>query len=246
MKKLSKFITYSLLCLALTVSMSLTTVKEAYANTQSYNLVFASYGDIQTITYAAPSKGYLTVTGVGTESYSSVSVKANGFKDWESLAPYSNNNTAYIGVKKGVYTIQFKSTSKEVNATVSFTKVKEKKGKTSKSKAAKLKRKKNAKGLFISNKKKAQWYKIKNTKNRKMTLVVDASKMSYGNSFSSCKLTVVFPNGKTDWTTVYPGSIKKIRVAYGPYGTNKARKGTYYVKIQSRKGATGYYTLKWK
>ncbi|MBR2674916.1 MAG: hypothetical protein IKE52_05620 [Mogibacterium sp.] len=248
MKKLSKVLICSLLCLVLTVSMSLTTTKAAYANTQTFSLAGTSSSDVHTITYTAPSKGYLTITAAGV-GYSgdptSASVKVNGFKDWEYLSPYTNNNTTFVGVKKGTYTIQLKG-SQKINATVSFTKVKKTADKPSKNKAATIKKKKANKGLVVVDKKKPQWFKIKNPKNQKMTLVLDSTKMSYGNSFSSLKITVVFPNGKTDWTYFYPGSTKKIRVSYGPIGSKKAMKGTYYIKVQSQKGANGYYTLKWK
>ena len=249
MKKLSKILIYSLLCLALTVSMGLASVKEAHANTQTYSFESASSLDVHTVTYAAPAKGYLTITAAGvgySGSVTSAYVKVNGFKDWEYLSPYSNNSTTCVGVKKGVYTIQFKGSDK-LNAAVSFTKVKETSNKTSKKKAAKIKKKKVNKGLIIVGKKKDHWYKIKNPKNQKMRLIIDATKMSEGNSYGGkLKVTVVFPNGKTNYGYVYPGSIQKFKIWYGTFGTSKALKGTYYVKVQSQKGANGYYTLKWK
>lgn len=200
-------------------------------------------------TVTAPGKGYLEIVAYGgMNSPYSTQLHAPGFSGWQSL--YSSNGyKTYVGVNKGAkYTINLKSNYTAVrNVKVTFRAVKETSSKTSKKKAAKIKKKKANKGIVVSNAKKVHWYKIKNKKNSKMKLVFDASKISSGGSSSGkLKVTMVFPDGKKQSGTVYAGYKTTFTVKYGTIGTKKARKGTYYVKVQSQNGATGYYTMTWK
>lgn len=200
-------------------------------------------------TIKAPSNGYITVDAVNAVYPSfTVRMKAKGFKDYEYPSS-SNGNIFNIGVKKGTYTISLKTSGASIyNVKATFHRVKETSAKTSKAKAASIKKKSANKGIIpVNNRKKVHWYKIKNPKNQKMTLAVNTKKMSNGGSYSAkLKITVYFPDKKSRYTTISTGYSNSFSVTYGTIGTKKARKGTYYVKVQSLDGANGYYTLKWK
>lgn len=201
-------------------------------------------GKDSTFTVKVPSTGYLKVTANNeiNPSYS-VNLKANGYKGYNYLSSY-NSYTEYIGVKKGTYTIKLQGAAM-YNVSVKFVKVKETSNKTTKKKAATIKKKKLNKGIIVTNKKKAHWYKIKNPKKQKMTIAVNAKKASSGGSSGKVKVTIVYPNGDKDSSTVSPGYSTDFTVTYGTtYG--KANKGTYYLKIESENGGNGYYTIKWK
>lgn len=221
--------------------------KAVSANGTEYVLGASSSTSITTFKVTVPSKGYIDVTACGgIDTPYSAYIKTAGFKDWEYLGS-SDNYTTRIGVKKGTYTISMKSNYNPVrNVKVKFHKVTETSSKTTKKKAAKIKKKKLNKGIIVTNNKKVHWYKIKNPKNQKMRLTVNASKIGYGSgSTGKLKITVYFPDKKTQYATLYAGNTGKYNIKYGTIGTNKARKGTYYVKVQSQGGANGYYTLKW-
>lgn len=220
---------------------------KAAASGTEFLLGATAYDAASTFTMTVPSNGYITVNAInGLSPTYSVKLKANGFKNEEYLSS-SNGYTTNIGVKKGTYTISLRGASiYDVKAT--FHKVKETSAKTSKAKAASIKKKASNKGIIPVNKlKKVHWYKIKNPKNQKLTLAVNAKKMSSGGSYSAkLKITVYFPDKKSRYATLYTGNSDQFSVTYGTIGTKKARKGTYYVKVQSVDGANGYYTLKWK
>lgn len=198
-----------------------------------------------TFSVTVPSSGYLTVYAAnGIESYS-VKMKAPGFKDWEYMSS-SNGYSTSLGVKKGTYTISLKGASVyEVSTT--FHSVKETSAKASKKKAASIKKGKLNKALIpVSSQKKVHWYKIRNPKNQKLRLAVNAKKMSGGGGYGKLKITVYFPNKTKRYETLSAGYSNLFTVTYGTGATTKARKGTYYVKVEGISGANGYFTLKWK
>lgn len=204
-----------------------------------------SSGGISTVKVKVPSTGYLKVTATnGINSSYSVSMNTKGFKNWEYLGS-SNNNSSYVGVKKGTYTIKLKGAA-VYGVKISFTKVKETSARTTKARAASMTKNKLNKAVIPVNKKKVHWYKIRNPKNQKMTLYVNAKKLSDGGSIGSIKITVYFPDKKSSYTRAYAGDSGPIKIKYGRIGTEKARAGTYYVKVESNDGGNGYYTLKWK
>ena len=69
--------------------------------------------------------------------------------------------------------------------------------------------------------------------------------MSGGGS-GSVRITAYFPNGSKQSVTAWPGNSGTFYLRYGNIGTEKAWPGTYYLKVESKSGANGYYTLKWK
>ncbi len=225
--------------------------KTTAGNGATYILGSAGSSVPSTVTFRAPSDGYLDVVAYGgmTTPYSTAQVFAPGFTAWEYL--YSSEGYATrIGVTAGgTYNISVKSSNAVRNVKVTFHSIKETSSKTSKKKAAKLKKKKINHGLVSTNNKKVHWYKIKQKKNSKMTLVVNASAIGTGGSGSysnNLKITVYFPKKGKQYTTLPAGKIGTYTVTSGRIGTKKARKGTYYVKIESQGGASGYYTLQWK
>ena len=108
-------------------------------------------------------------------------------------------------------------------------------GKSSKSKATKLKRKGSykAKILLADNKSGNQWFKFKVTKKRKTQINIDATNIESG------EVTAVFYRGKekiSTWT-VWNGQVN-------PFSSvGKLPKGTYYVKITKSKKASGQYRI---
>ena len=205
----------------------------------------ASSSSVSSFKLKAPSNGYFDLTmGDDIRTYG-VYYKTAGFSDYEYLS--QSDARRYIGVKKGLYTISVKSYTPVYGVKVKFNKVKESKYGTKKGKAKSIKRNKTIKGLIITNKKKAHWYKIKNPKNQKLKLYVNAKKLSKSGNYSGAvKITVYFPNKKSQYTTLYAGRSDSWWIRYGTIGTKKARAGTYYVKIQSYNGGNGYFTIKWK
>ena len=166
--------------------------------------------------------GYLSISAINEINTGySVSYNTNGFKSWEYR---SGGAPITIGVKKGTYTISLKD-AQCYGMAVKFTKVKETSAKTSKKKAAKIKKGK--------------------TKNQKINFAFDAAKMSGGGS-GSVKITAYFPNGNKQSVTARPGYGDTFYLRYGKVGSKKAMPGTYYLKVESKGGANGYYTLKWK
>jgi hypothetical protein len=190
-------------------------------------------------------KGYLRLKAGSVDGYG-INIKAPGFKRYEYLS--TNDYTRKIGVKKGTYTIKIKTASSAVAVYYKFYKVKESKYGTSKSKAVSIKKKSKRKGIIVTNDKKAHWYKIKNPKKQNLAVVINANNMNGGGNgtLGGVTATFVFPNGSSQTKTVYAGQTATISLYYDTYGSQKARKGTYKVKISSYNGGNGYFTVKWK
>lgn len=224
------------------------TARAVSGNGTEYVLGAAGSSAASTVSFRAPSDGYLDVVAYGGMSspFYSAQVFAPGFTAWEYL--YSSEGYATrIGVAAGgVYNINVKSVSSVRNVKVTFHPIKETSKKTSKKKAAKLKKKKINHGLVYTNAKKVHWYKIKQKKNSKMTLVVNAGAVGDGGSYGKLKITVYYPKKGKQYVYLPAGKVGTYSIYSGKIGTKKARKGTYYVKVTSEGGANGYYTLQWK
>ena len=148
----------------------------------------------------------------------------------------TSSNAQFYAVKKGK-TYYLMMTNFDGKAKVKFTqtKITEKSGATKK-KAVSVKAKKLVKGTIIAGEKQADWYKIKLTKNKKLTLLFD------GKSQGSLKMTLYNKAGKKlDSNTIVYGNT-----SYELESFSKYNKGTYYVKIErSSAKSNGYYTFKW-
>lgn len=109
-------------------------------------------------------------------------------------------------------------------------------GKSSKSKAVKLKKGKYVSKIMLAdNKSGSQWFKFKVTKKSKVQVNIDATNIVSGT------VKVKFYRGKKEigaWT-VYGGEVNKFSTS------GKAPKGTYYVKITKSKKASGQYRIKY-
>ena len=106
----------------------------------------------------------------------------------------------------------------------------------SKSKAATLKKGKYKKGVIVAGSTKAQWFKIKKSKNNKTFKVI-----LKGATNNELKVTI-YKGGKKYYgpnTVYYNNSGIKLTMFYAP-------KGTYYVKVAPGKKSSGYYKVKWK
>ena len=150
----------------------------------------------------------------------------------------------YIGVKKGTYTIQVKSYSPIIGVTYKFVKKSQSSYGTKKAKAKTLKKKKTYKGLIITNSKKSHWYKFKNPKLQKVSIVIDHKLSGGGNG--GIKVTVINKSGSKFVDYIYPNQAKYETSIYTVGKNNKLAKGTYWIKIQSYNGGNGYFTVKWK
>lgn len=206
----------------------------------------AANNGLSTFKINVPSAGYLRLA-MGDASGGSykypINVKTKGFTDFEYLS--SSDNVRFIGVKKGIYTFTVKTSAPVYAIKASFTKVKESKYGKKKSKAVSLKKKNTVKGLLPAGKAKAHWYKIKLKKNQKVTINFKTSLCGAGSAVGGMKFTL-YASYDTGTGTIYSG----LRTTpYKPYTIGmspKLKKGTYYLKIESYKKGTGYYTIKWK
>lgn len=197
---------------------------------------------VSKVTIKVPANGYLMLNMGDASGTSSVSYKTSGFKDFEYLT--QDDAQRYIGVKKGTYTIQVKSYSPIVGINYKLVKKSQNAYGTSKAKAKALKKKSTFKGLLITNSKKAHWYKFKNPKLQKVTVVVGHK--SSGGGYGGIKVTLYDKRGSIGYRTIYPndGTFKTSVYTLGK--NNKLVKGTYWIKVESYNGGNGYFTVKWQ
>lgn len=172
---------------------------------------------------------YLTLTNA--------SKKAVSDQEWVSSGTNSNEFT--FAVKKGK-TYYFLVTSNGVSGgnlqsiSIKETAIKEKSG-AKKSKAVNIKSGKKVNGLVAAGENKADWYKFKLKKNKKLKIDVT------GNVSGTLKV-IVYYKGKKNYTYSFTGGSAQIKTLYG-----KSKKGTYQIKVvRSNSLSSGTYTLKWK
>ena len=190
------------------------------------------------------SPGYLALDIYDdTTSNYSVQIKTAGFKDYEFVN--SSNVRRFIGVKKGTYTFTVKSFAPIYDIRARLYKVSESKYGTARKKAATLKAKKASKGLVITNAKKAHWYKFKNTKLHPVKVTV-SGKHCNGGYYGAYKITLYDKRGSIGTFTLDEGTASRTISLYTIGKGDKLAKGTYWIKIQSEKGGSGYFTVKWK
>ena len=188
--------------------------------------------------------GYLALDIADDSDYAySVQLKTTGFKDYENIP--SNNIRRYIGVKKGTYTFTVKSFAPVYNFKVRLYKVTQNKYGASKKKAVSLKAKKTYKGLIVTNAKKVHWYKFKNTKLHKVSIIVKA-KCNDGGSYGAYKVTLYDKKGSIGTSYLYGDTASKTLNPYTIGKGSKLVKGTYWVKVESYTGGNGYFSIMWK
>ena len=189
-----------------------------------------------------PSNGYLMMDLLDGDSKESINYKTSGYKGYERLT--LKDFRRVIGVKKGTYTFYVKSYAATFKIRVKFTPVKESKYGTSRKKARAIKKNKTAKALMITNAKKTHWYKFKNKKLQKVSVVID-TKISKGSSAGGLKVTIYDKKRQIYTRKLYPGA-KPLTVKLTSPSKKKLKKGTYYIKVESYNGGNGYFTVKWK
>lgn len=194
-----------------------------------------------------PSSGALVVSGnsVYSYGYSGISVVLCNSKfkviDRSSYGAYVNakqESAEVYGVKKGTYYL--KVTGKTNYAVGAAFKSWTDKGGSSKKKAKTIKLSKTYKGVMPAGENKADWYKFKVTKNKKLKLTLSAQ----GNG--GIEFTVYGPGLSSKGA--YAGNCSNAtRTAWLVRGSKKvkASKGTYYIKVtRSVKNVSGVYSIK--
>ncbi len=196
--------------------------------------------------FKATKNGKITVTHDSKYGFDvqilNAKKKALSEKQWCSEG--TNREKCVFAVEKGkTYYIRVfpnDSTTEFHNFKIVEKAVKEKSGSTRK-KAVLLKAKKKVEGTIVPGSNKADWYKIKVPKKKKVTITVTGQASTYLN------VTVYNSKGKKIGTSPFTKANEfSGQLTYGTtYG--KANKGTYYIKI-SRDGKkdSGVYKLSWR
>lgn len=152
----------------------------------------------------------------------------------------ASNYSNYYGIKKGTYYIGVTDYGL-YNLKYTFTASTDKNN-SSKKKASSLKKSKTAKGLFVAGESgsKADWYKIKIPKKRKVKFSVKA----YANGALNVQLIA-----KTKNRIYYNKSHSFSSTATSKSFSKTLPKGTYYIKVTKTgksKTISGFYSLQWK
>ena len=165
----------------------------------------------------------------------------------DATNPNSSSYIKLFALKKGVYYIRVTNLDK-YRLMVKYIPMKDQGGLTKK-KATNLGRKKSMSTLFgaAETYSKTEWFKIKVTKPRKITLTVAAE----GEAGYDIYLYGPKPYKKGVWiTSLYGGNSKTIKIGTGYYGSSKMKKlkkGKYYLKIVRKNYKTsGYCKVYWK
>ena len=165
------------------------------------------------------------------------SKKALSEREW--VSKLTNSSKFTFAVKKG-QKYYFLVTSNGVSGgqlqTISIkeTAIKEKSG-AKKKKAVTIKSGKNINGLVAAGESRADWYKFKVKKDKKLKINVSGN--------VSGKLNIlVYRNSQKVHTYSFYGGSAEIKTLFG-----KSKRGTYYIKIaRSNPTSSGSYTLRWK
>lgn len=196
-------------------------------------------GQVNYFAFKAPYTGYLKAEGDAnalSSAYCKVALCNSAKK--ALTGDTSLRYTPTYGVTKGkTYYIRVSASYNpqgRYTFRVTNKKITEKSGK-SKSKAVNVKKNKTIKGTIQVGSSQADWYKLKVTSNKKITINTTIS------TNDKIKI-VVYKGGKQMYSRVAPNNTK-LKI----YSLGKVSKGTYYVKVQrANKNSSGYYTLKWK
>ena len=179
---------------------------------------------------------------IGGENDYPVSLKTSGFKGFETVT--SDNIRRVIGVRKGTYTFSVKSHSAVYHYRLRFYKVAQSNC-TKKTSAVTIKKNKTAKGVIVSDSKKAYWYKFKNPKLQRVTIAT-TTKLNGGGSYGGIKITTYNKKGKIGSQIITADAASSCFDIYTVGKKLKLAKGTYWIKIESYNGGNGYFTVKWK
>lgn len=208
-----------------------------------YNYYPKDYRDFK---FKATKTGKITVSHNSNYGFHAqiLSSKKKVLSEKQWCSKGVNREKCQFAVKKGVtyYVRIYPNDSGSVyhEVTVKQTAISEKSG-AKKSKAVLLKAKAKAKGTIIPGSSQADWYKLKLTKKKTLTVTLD------GEASTDLNLTVYTSAGKKIGTQTLYGKNTLVATVTNSTTYGKANKGTYYIKI-SRKGTkdSGIYTLSWK
>lgn len=157
-------------------------------------------------------------------------------------APSNTKLLKSIGLKKGTYYIAVKSYEDVYSLQASFTKLK-KRGGNKKHKATILKKNQSIKSLAAQGGS-TSWFKYKNPKKQKLSIVVNGKTFKGGNNSG---FTITCYAGKTKLgSQTFKSSYYETGSVFDITHSNRtgyANKGTYYFKITSNKTTSGYFTV---
>ena len=222
-----------------------------------YAGVEADYSTTVYHRFTVPSSGLLAVSGNQFNTYSgtayglSVSLCDSNFRplDQYSSGAYVNASASdieFYGVSAGTYYLKV-SGEKMYSVAAAFEKVSDKAG-TSKAKAKTIKQKKVVTGVLAAGEKakKADWYKFKVTKNKKLKLEIAAAGNGYtefylyGPSYSKKGTRIdSLKNESGTYFSINGLTRKKLKV----------KPGTYYIRVKRAsydKQGSGIYSIKWQ
>lgn len=188
----------------------------------------------------ATQTGYLQVNAgeyANVSLYSSSKKALSNTTSTSYLPTYGvkKGNTYYVKVDMG-YISYFSKYGYLLQ--VNNVKITEKSGKK-RTKAKTIKKKKTKKGTIIAGSSQADWYKVKLTSKKKLTVTMK------GATNSGLKLTIYDKKGKklSGASTTFRYYSKSV----GLKSYSKLPKGTYYIKVsRADKKSSGWYSLKWK
>lgn len=193
---------------------------------------------------SVPGKGALSVFGVGPYGGLKVTLYDSNWKEMGSGYVYADSGNTY-GVQKGIYYLQVSGYSKYA-VQANYTKFTDNGG-ASKKKAKTIKLNKTVYGVmpFGEKKTKADWFKVKVTKSKKLRVDLDTIGTGYFDFYvygPSC------PKGIRLGSLYNTGGTAKI-VRLGTNKEVKVKKGTYYIKVVRNSGSaagSGVYSIKCK
>lgn len=234
-----------------TVDMSLDS-----SGTYVYAGIEADYETTVYHRFTVPSSGLIAVTGNQYNTYSGsaygiyVSLCNSSLTplDKYSSGAYVNaasSDVEYYGVSAGTYYLKV-SGEKKYAVGAAFQKVSDKAG-ASKAKARTIKQKKEVKGVLAAGEKakKADWYKFKVTKSKKLKLELSTGGNGYiefylyGPSYKKGIRIDALKNTGGTYFSVNGVNRKKIKV----------KPGTYYIRVRRASydtKASGIYSIKWQ
>lgn len=191
-----------------------------------------------------PDTGYIEITNdcSSTENAQPISIRGEGDADYQTLEP---DQSAYIGVKEGVYSFEVSTEADKYVAGVKFRKVSESAYGSKKADSVSIRNGKTYKGLFQAGTggKQVHWYKFKNPKDQKVSFDVFA-RTTAGTTKKTVKVMIYGGKKHKDFTFESGRTGKRINI-YNENNKKKLVKGTYYVKVVSMGDSNGYFSIKW-
>lgn len=196
--------------------------------------------------------GYVALTPVSSNTYSyQVKVFNSSKKSMYSGYEYisSSKKCTFAGLKKGTYYVKVKTSNPSYQLYYTVYNPSISSRGTSQKSAKKLKKGATKKGVvYLNNYSKKYYYKIVNTKNRKVTLNMKfymGAGGSYGGSGIRFKFYRKGQTKRAQQSTVYYNYTTGKLKLYTSGNNYKLAKGTYYLVVYGYRHGNGYYQFKW-